>query len=113
MEIRLQGCASLKHGETRVFDVPSKYAGLQGFAIRYGEKFYAYLNQCQHWPIPLDMGDADFYSDIIDRIRCKTHGAVYHPETGECEAGPCGRARLDAFPVTRDGDDLVVVVPDP
>lgn len=112
MEIRVPGAASLRHGETRVFDLPSKN-GAQGFVIRYGQGFFAYLNQCQHWPVPLDIGDGDFYYEAIDRIRCKTHGAIYHPETGKCEAGPCAFGRLDAFPLVVQGEDVVVTVPNP
>ncbi len=113
MIIRLPGAASLQHGETRVFDVPSRYGGLQGFAIRFGAGTFAYLNQCRHWSVPLDIGDEDFYHEAIDRIRCKNHGAIYHPETGVCEAGPCVHARLDSFPVILQGGDLWVTVPDP
>ncbi len=112
MVIRVPGARRLRHGETRVFDVPSKYGGLQGFVICYGDDFFAYLNQCRHWPIPLDAGDEDFFHPAIDRIRCKTHGAVYHPATGLCEAGPCAFSRLDAYSLQPDGDDVLVTVPD-
>jgi nitrite reductase/ring-hydroxylating ferredoxin subunit len=112
MQIRLAGAAGLRPGETRVFELPSG-GGRQGFVLRHEEGFYAYLNQCRHWPVPLDLGDGDFLDPRIGRIVCKTHGAVYHPETGLCEFGPCARAVLEAFPVSRDGQDLLITVPDP
>jgi nitrite reductase/ring-hydroxylating ferredoxin subunit len=58
------------------------------------------------------LGDGDFYDSRIDRIVCKTHGAVYHPATGYCEAGPCARGNLDALPVVREGDDLLISLPE-
>ena len=112
MDIRIENAAAMRHGQTRVFEFPTRYGPQQGFVIRFGGGFYAYLNQCQHWPIPLDIGDADFFHEAIDRIRCKTHGAIYHPETGYCEAGPCARSQLDAFPLVRAGNDVIVTVPD-
>ena len=112
MEIRLEGAASLGQGETRLFEFPAKSGMVQGFVIRHGAGYFAYRNQCQHWPVPLDLGDGDFYHAGIGRITCKTHGAVYHPETGYCEAGPCARASLDAFPLAEQGGDLILTVPD-
>ncbi len=112
MEIRVEGVSSLAHGEARVFDFPRNGRMAQGFLIRYGDGFHAYLNQCRHWPVPLDMGDADFFHIPADRILCKTHGAAYRADTGSCDYGPCAGASLDAFPVSVEGDRALVTVPD-
>jgi nitrite reductase/ring-hydroxylating ferredoxin subunit len=111
MEIRIAAAAGMAHGETRTFDFPRNGRTAQGFLIRYHGAFHAYHNQCCHWPVPLDMGDGDFYYADVDRIMCKTHGAVYRPDTGLCDFGPCVRAVLDAYPVQADGDDILVTVP--
>jgi nitrite reductase/ring-hydroxylating ferredoxin subunit len=111
MEIAIDGIGSMAHGETRTFDFPRNGRTAQGFLIRYHDGWYAYLNQCQHWPVPLDLGDGDFYYAKADRIMCKTHGAAYQPDTGLCDYGPCVRARLDAYPVSIQGDRALVTVP--
>ena len=108
----MENTEAMTVGECRVFDFPRNGRTAQGFVIRHGDGFHAYLNQCCHWPVPLDLGDGDFYYAKIDRITCKTHGATYEPATGYCDSGPCFRAQLDKYPVTLSGDGLVISVPD-
>lgn len=112
MEIRIDGVAGMAHGESRVFEFPRDGRAAQGFLIRYGGEFRAYLNQCRHWSVPLDMGDADFFHPGIDRIACKTHGAAFRLEDGFCDYGPCHGARLDSYPVVSNGDSATITVPD-
>jgi nitrite reductase/ring-hydroxylating ferredoxin subunit len=114
MEIRLDDIAGLKHGETRTFDFPRNGRPAQGFLIRYGEGYRAYLNRCSHWLVPLDLGDNDFYHPAADRISCKTHGATFRLEDGYCDYGPCFSASLDSYPVTlvSDGNSALITVPD-
>ena len=111
MEIRIEGIKAMAHGEARTFAFPRNGREAQGFLIRYGDGYYAYLNQCRHWPVPLDLGDADFFYPQADRIVCKTHGAVYQADTGLCEYGPCAGAVLDVFLVSVQGDQALVTVP--
>jgi len=112
MDVRIDDVEGMAHGESRVFEFPRKGRPAQGFLIRYGDGFRAYLNQCSHWLVPLDMGDADFFHPGIDRIACKTHGATYRLEDGFCDYGPCVGARLEAFPVVSAGNSAIVTVPD-
>ena len=112
MEIRIDSTDGMGAGETRVFDFNSGGRAHQGFLIRHGKGFGAYLNQCCHWFVPLDLGDGDFYHAAIGRITCKTHGATYEPETGFCDSGPCFRGMLTAYPVASGADFVVVSVPD-
>jgi nitrite reductase/ring-hydroxylating ferredoxin subunit len=112
MRIRVPGVAALQQGETRVFSFPTAYGDMQGFVIRHDGELRAYENKCRHWPIPLDYGDGDFYFASVDRIVCKTHGAMYDPATGECDAGPCAGLSLTSFPITLEGEDALVEVPE-
>ena len=112
MEIRIEGVSAMAHGETRTFDFIREGRPAQGFLIRYHGEFHAYRNKCQHWPVPIDLGDGDFFHAGADRIMCKTHGAVYRPDTGICDYGPCVNARLEAYSAIPDGDNLLVLVPD-
>lgn len=118
MDILISGKPELAVGETRTFEFLRRISPAfppgkaQGFVIRSREGYRAYLNQCRHWPVPLDLGDQDFYFAKIDRITCKTHGATYEPSTGFCDSGPCVGSSLEAFPVVLAGEDLVITVPD-
>lgn len=113
MEIRIDRATAMLPGGTRTFEFPRNGRTAQGFLIRHGTGFFAYLNQCAHWLVPLDLGDGDFYYAAIDRITCKTHGATYEPETGLCDSGPCARAMLTSYPAVLRGDEVLITVPDP
>lgn len=111
MEIRIDGVDAMAQGETRTFEFQRNGRPAQGFLILYHGQYRAYLNQCCHWPVPLDMGDGEFYYADIDRIQCKTHGAVYQPDTGLCDSGPCVRAVLESYPVEVRVDHALISVP--
>lgn len=107
-ELRLEGAARLAHGETRVFEL--EYAGRQreAFVLAHQGRFFAYLNECPHWSVELDLGDGHFYDEELDRVYCKNHGAIFSPTTGECDSGPCLGRSLVSLRARRDGDDLLV-----
>lgn len=105
---RLTGAASLPQGQTLTFAFMRKGYAVEGFLLHHAKGWFAYLNQCQHWPIPLDYGDGEFYDSGSDRIRCRSHGALYAPESGLCDAGPCVRAKLTSYAVRFEGDDVLV-----
>ena len=65
-----------------------------GFAIRYNGIVHAYLNRCAHVPIELDWNEGQFFESSGLFLMCSTHGAIYAPETGKCEGGPCRGGRL-------------------
>lgn len=111
MEIPIDGIGAMAHGEARTFEFPRNGRMAQGFLIRYHDGYHAYLNQCCHWPVPLDLGDGDFFYAKADRIVCKTHGAAYQADTGLCDSGPCARAVLDSYPVAIQGDQARITVP--
>lgn len=107
-ELRLAGAAHLEHGTTRVFEIDWQGRRREAFVLSYDGKHYAYLNECPHWSVELDLGDGHFYDEELDRIYCKNHGALFHPVTGECETGPCFGRSLVPLRLRRDGDDLLV-----
>lgn len=49
----------------------------------------AYLNRCQHVPIPLDAGSKQFLDREGRYLECATHGAIYRLDDGLCVGGPC------------------------
>jgi nitrite reductase/ring-hydroxylating ferredoxin subunit len=112
LELRVPGVAALAHGEARTFHFRRDGIAHEAFVLRLGEGFFAYLNRCPHWHVDLDLGDGRFYDDALDRIYCKNHGALFQPDTGECDSGPCFGDSLERYPVRLDGADAIVAVPD-
>jgi nitrite reductase/ring-hydroxylating ferredoxin subunit len=110
--LRLAGAAQLTEGHTRTFAFMRRGYAVEGLLLHHAKGWFAYLNQCQHWPIPLDFGDGEFFDAGLDRIRCRTHGATYEPDSGLCDAGPCARARLTAYVVRLEGEDVLIELTD-
>ncbi len=58
----------------------------------------AYLNECQHIPVPLGPPHVTLMTPGRQRLMCHTHGAEYRLNDGLCTAGPCTGERLTAIP---------------
>ena len=89
----------LQNGQSKKFNLKRKDRVTEAFIIKKDGKCYAYLNLCRHWSVGLDFGDNEFLSEDKNWLVCKNHGAVYNPETGICESGPCGGAGLYKVPL--------------
>jgi nitrite reductase/ring-hydroxylating ferredoxin subunit len=111
LTVRVPDARLLGHGESRAFSFQRGPRPEQGFVLRWGDELVAYVNRCPHWGVELDLGDERFYAADIDRIYCTTHGALFRPATGECDAGPCSGDSLEALPFRLEGDDAVVTIP--
>lgn len=108
-EVRVPGAAHLEEGQTQVFLLADKKHGRNGFVLRYGGELLAFLNECPHWSIDLDMGDEDFFDRELGRIYCKNHGALFVLPSGECETGPCLGRSLTQYALRVEGEDVVVL----
>jgi nitrite reductase/ring-hydroxylating ferredoxin subunit len=115
--LRLSGIGELAHGETRKFEFEREGERQEGFLICHRGELFAYHNRCPHWGVDLDMGEGRFYSLVVDRIFCSSHGALFVPDSGYCDSGPCSGRSLERFEVRREGDELVIAIaetdPDP
>lgn len=88
--IPLCNSADLVNGGRAVpFDIV--YAGqtCRAFAIRYQGQVHAYLNRCTHVAMEMDYQPDRFFDESGQWLMCATHGATYHPATGDCVGGPC------------------------
>ena len=81
-----------------------------GFVVLFEGKYHAYLNQCQHMPIELDYKPNEFMDDEKEWIVCSTHGAIYHPASGECISGPCRGETLQKLNITESNNVLWVEI---
>lgn len=71
------------------FDVVYQGQTCRGFAVRFEGEVQAYLNRCAHIPMEMDYQPNRFFDSSGQWLMCATHGAMYHPATGECVGGPC------------------------
>ena len=58
----------------------------------------------------LDYQPNEFMDDQKQLIVCSTHGAIYHPVSGECISGPCRGEILEKLNVTESNDVLWVEI---
>ena len=112
LPLRIEGVASLAHGEARSFAFEREGETLGGFVMRHGDALVAYVNRCPHWGVDLDMGSGRFYAAKVDRIVCCNHGALFQPRSGVCDMGPCAGQGLEPLAVRCEGPDAVVSVRD-
>ncbi len=108
MRVLVPGAGLLAPGDARTFEVEHDGERRQGFVLCHAGGLFAFLNRCPHWGVDLDLGDERFYAEDIDRIYCKTHGALFRVLDGVCDSGPCHGEALDRFRVEREGDDVWV-----
>ncbi len=104
--------ADLGPGRTARLRLTCAGRTLEGFVVRQGERYHAYLNRCPHAGTPLDLWPNEFLSEDGRWLVCATHGAIFEPSTGACAAGPCAGDALTRLPLRREGDVLVVSCPD-
>lgn len=74
------------------------------FVIRYKGIVRAYINECAHTPVELDMDDGRFFDETASMLVCSTHGATYDPGDGSCMGGPCGGKGLISLAVSEKDD---------
>lgn len=109
-EIRLAKAALLAEGKTETFTVPLHKSEGQGFLLRHRGNIRAFLNECPHWSVDLDLGDEHFFDEGLELIYCKNHGALFRPTDGVCETGPCLGRSLTQYSVEVEGEDVLVTV---
>lgn len=107
-ECRIAGAALLEDGASRTFALHWAGREREGFVLAHDGKHRAFLNECPHWGVELDLGDGHFFDRELGRIYCKNHGALFSPIDGVCETGPCLGRALTQLRVRREADDLVV-----
>jgi nitrite reductase/ring-hydroxylating ferredoxin subunit len=81
---------------------------LRGFVVRAGRNVFAYVNRCPHAGHPLNWNPDDFLTPDQTLIMCRSHGALFEMNTGQCVAGPCVGRALQMLPV-RVEDERVLL----
>lgn len=95
----------LEGGDGVRFSLERQGAPEPAFAVRYDGKVHAYLNRCGHIRVELDWQPGRFFDDSGLYLICSTHGALYAPENGRCQGGPCNGKGLTPVAIAeRDGN---------
>jgi nitrite reductase/ring-hydroxylating ferredoxin subunit len=92
---------------------PSSFRGTFLVGLVAGE-WRAYVNECRHRALPLDLGASSPMSEDGQHLLCHQHGALYRLEDGSCVLGPCAGERLTPVAVravTKDGRTLLFLDP--
>lgn len=111
LKVLVEGTNTLELGKARVFRFRRGRLELEGFVLQADSGLVAFVNECPHWHVDLDLGDGEFWDDSAGKILCKNHGALFDAETGICELGPCVGLALERLEFERDGDGVCVEVP--
>ena len=72
--------------------------------FRHAGAIRAYVNACPHQGRPLNCGPDRFLTSPEKLLVCAQHGACFELETGQCIAGPCRGARLQAVHIRLEQD---------
>ncbi|GAB1267225.1 Rieske (2Fe-2S) protein [Aurantivibrio infirmus] len=83
--------------------------GLQLFAIKTQKDFQVYLNRCPHVGLPLNWVADQFMDADGELIQCKSHGALFRIEDGQCVAGPCIGQSLQRIESHTNADNFLCV----
>jgi len=102
---------TLTDGTAREFRAGDGNWPFRGFVVRWQGEVYAYANTCPHAGHPLNLDPARFFAPGGEQLICRSHGALFAPESGLCVQGPCAGASLQALPCRVVGGDIRVTVP--
>lgn len=98
MQQRTPRIAAPAEGETIRFQARHGGEEKEAFAFRFGGEVYAYINECTHRALPLDLGNGEFFTEDGKELLCRAHGARFDPSSGACVGGVCPRgSRLTAI----------------
>jgi len=102
--VRLGSLALIADHRARNFVLQIGDSRFHGFVVRLGETARGYVDRCPHAGLPLAQALDDYMTADGLLIACSWHGALFDPDSGLCVGGPCGGARLKAWPLeVRDG----------
>ncbi|MEZ5652502.1 MAG: Rieske 2Fe-2S domain-containing protein [Burkholderiaceae bacterium] len=77
--------------------------------FRVHETVHAWINECPHQKVPVNVWPDVFCVSQTDGVRhlvCEHHWAMFRLRDGYCEQGPCEGASLARVPVSVVGDEV-------
>jgi len=89
---RLCALAEIEENGSKGFEIN----GNNLFAVKKGGSVFVYRNRCPHAGLPLNWLPDQFLDYDKELIQCTAHGALFRIDNGQCVAGPCPGASLEA-----------------
>ncbi len=111
-KIQLARIADFPPGTTRKFTFERNGRIVPAFVANAGGRFVAYVNECVHLPISIDLDDNDFFTCDGKFFVCKTHGSVYEPGAGQCIGGPGQGKSLERLTVVIEDGVIYLELPE-
>jgi nitrite reductase/ring-hydroxylating ferredoxin subunit len=90
--------------------------GVRGSVLlgRVAGEWRAYVNECRHRALPLDLGASSPMSEDGEHLLCHQHGALYRLGDGTCVLGPCLGEKLTPVAVAGvvgGGEEVLLLLP--
>jgi 3-phenylpropionate/trans-cinnamate dioxygenase ferredoxin component len=101
--VRVCEAKDVPAGEARRYSIDGRLVAV----VNLGEEGFRALDAiCSHEKYYLDEGEVDV---DLETIECPKHGSTFDLNTGNPRTLPATRP-VDVFPVTTDGDDILIEV---
>jgi 3-phenylpropionate/trans-cinnamate dioxygenase ferredoxin subunit len=101
----LRACSFTELDDAKPF--PVEVGGVEIVVVRQGDEVFAIRDECSHAAVALSEGDVDDCE-----IECWLHGSTFSLRTGAAMNLPATEP-VPVYPVTLDGDDVLVDVTSP
>ena len=101
----VRACSLTELDDAKPF--PVEVGGVEIVVVRQGDEVFAIRDECSHAAVALSEGDVDDCE-----IECWLHGSTFSLRTGAAMNLPATEP-VPVYPVTLDGDDVLVDVTSP
>ena len=105
--VKLCPLDQIADGKARNFVLQMRAGRFHGFGVRRGATVSGWVDRCPHAGLPLAQVLDDYLTPDGSLIACSWHGALFNPETGAAEGGPCAGQSLTAWPLTVEDNWIV------
>lgn len=101
-----QSAELVNGGKGYRFSIEKDGEKIPAFVIRFEGRVHGYVNQCSHQAFELDWNPGEFFDLNRQFLMCSTHGALFHPENGDCVFGRCNGAGLKKLDILELDDKV-------
>jgi nitrite reductase/ring-hydroxylating ferredoxin subunit len=100
-------------GKAKVVAVSRGGPAIELIVVREGATVCAYINECAHNSVPLNLLDDYGVESRAYQMHCDHHYAAFRFSDGYCTVGPCEGESLTRVPVRVQAGRVVVARPEP
>ena len=108
VEIARIPSSSIALQEASMVEIPNNIDGLTAVVIRSSTKVSAWINSCPHDGSKLCNDPKYLWNKDLNRVQCMHHQAIFNPDTGFCDNGPCRGENLTSLHVVENDGEIVI-----